>query len=249
MDSPIKVCHPELVEGFHQLLINATMNKFILTVLAMMGLLGLNAQAQRPFNYFAAGQFMEFTNNINNLKDFSPEGIKAEFASGRQFFVKAGATPQVLASYDSIVKTSLGLPLFRNYNGWTQAQKDTWNKSEMDSGALDNWLGTDLDTKACFFFWLGNKTALLGKTVPSELDWDNLAIAQGLAKPGLQEFYQFAENCPTIFKTLQPAVQAAVITISNYTGKADNLSQADITAIQKQAAVILLHASNHTLTK
>ncbi len=228
------------------------MNKlisFILPVIALLTL-PLPAQAQRPFNYFAAGQFMEFTNNINNLKDFSPDGIKAEFASGRQLFVQAGATPQVLASYNSIVKTSLGLPLFRNYNGWTQAQKDTWNNSEMDSGALDNWLGTDLDTKASFFFWLGNKTALLGKSVPLELDsGSSLATAQGLAKPGLQEFYQFAESCPTIFKTLQPAVQAAVITISNYTGKADNLSQADITAIQKQAAVILLHASNHTLTK
>ena len=226
------------------------MNKLLLPVLTVIGLLAPHAQAQRPFNYFAAGQFMEFTNNINNLKDFSPDGIKAEFASGRQLFVTAGATPDVLASYDSIVKTSLGLPLFRNYNSWTQAQKDTWNKSEMDSGALDAWLGTDLDTKPAFFFWLGNNTALLGKSVPLELDsGSSLAIAQGLAKPGLQKFYQLAENCPTIFKTLEPPVQAAVITISNYTGKADNLSQADITAIQKQAAVILLHASNHTLTK
>jgi hypothetical protein len=232
--------------------IEATMNKLISFILPVIALLTLSlpAKAQRPFNYFAAGQFMEFTNNINNLKDFSPDGIKAEFASGRQFFVQAGATPNVLASYDSIVKTSLGLPLFRNYNGWTQAQQDAWNKSEMDSGALNSWLGTDLDTQPSFFFWLGNKTALLGKTVPSEFDWGySLSTAQGLAKPGLQQFYQFAENCPTTFKTLQPAVQAAVITISNYTGKADNLSQADITAIQKQAAVILLHASNHTLTK
>ena len=136
---------------------------------------------------------MEFSNNINNLKNFSPDGIKAEFASGRQLFVNAGATPQVLASYDSLVKTNLGLPLSRNYSGWTQAQQDAWNKSVLNSGALDQWLGTNLNTKACFFFWLGNKTTLLGKTVPSEFDWGyDLATAQGLAKPGLQKFAQLA---------------------------------------------------------
>jgi hypothetical protein len=232
--------------------IEAAMNKLISYVLPVIALLTLPlpARAQRPFQYFDAGQFMEFTNNINNLKDFSPDGIKAEFASGRQLFVKAGATPEVLASYDSIVKTSLGLPLFRNYNNWTQAQQDAWNKSEMDSGALDNWLGTNLDAKACFFFWLGNKTALLGKTVPSEFDWGyDLATAQGLAQPGLQKFVQFAENCPTIFQTLQPPVQAAIKAIANYNGKAANLSRTDITAIEKQAAVILLYATNRKLTK
>ena len=230
------------------------MKKHILSVLPAIGLLALalpvRAQAPRPFDYFNAGQFMEFTNNINNLKIFSPDGIKAEFSSGRQLFVNAGATPQVLASYDSVVKTSLGLPLFRNYSSWTQAQQDAWNKSEIDSGALNKWLGTDLDTKACFFFWLGNKTALLGKTVPSEFDWGyNLATAQGLAKPGLQEFTQFAESSPTIFQTLQPQVQAAIKAIASYNAKANNLSRVDITAIQKQASVILLHAANHTLTK
>jgi hypothetical protein len=208
-----------------------------------------NAQAPRPFDYFDAGQFMEFTNNINNLKNFSPDGIKAEFASGRQLFVNAGATAQVLASYDSIVKTDLALPLSRNYSSWTQAQQDAWNKSEVNSGALDQWLGTNLDTKACFFFWLGNKTALVGKTVASQFDWGNtLATAQGLAKPGLQKFTQLASS-PTIFQTLQSPVQAAVKAIAGYNAKANNLSRPDITAIQQQASVILLHAANHTLTK
>jgi hypothetical protein len=250
----ITLYHSELVHGSYQLHIEGNMNKIILSVLSAIGILALvlpaHAQAQRPFNYFDAGQFMEFTNNINNLKNFSPDGIKAEFASGRQLFVTAGATPQVLASYDTLVKTSLGLPLFRDYSGWTQAQQDTWNKSVMDSGALDNWLGTDLNTEACFFFWLGNKTALLGKTVPSEFDWGNdLATAQGLAKPGLQKFAQFAGSSPAIFQTLQPPVQAAVRAIAGYNAKANNLSRLDITDIQKQASVILLHASNHTLTK
>jgi hypothetical protein len=208
-----------------------------------------NAQAPRPFDYFDAGQFMEFSNNINNLKNFSPDGIRAEFASGRQLFVNASATPQVLASYDGIVKTDLALPLFRNYSSWTQAQQDAWNKSEVDSRALDQWLGTNLDTKASFFFWLGNKTALLGKTVASQFDWGNdLETAQGLAKPGLQKFTQLA-NSPAIFQTLQPPVQAAVKAIASYNAKANNLSQLDISAIQKQASVILLHASNHSLTK
>jgi hypothetical protein len=208
-----------------------------------------NAQVPRPFDYFDAGQFMEFTNNINNLKNFSPDGIKAEFASGRQLFVNAGATAQVLASYDSIVKTDLALPLSRNYSSWTQAQQDAWNKSEVNSGALDQWLGTNLDTKACFFFWLGNKTALVGKTVASQFDWGNtLATAQGLAKPGLQKFTQLASS-PTIFQTLQSPVQAAVKAIAGYNAKANNLSRPDITAIQQQASVILLHAANHTLTK
>jgi hypothetical protein len=203
----------------------------------------------RPFDYFDAGQFMEFSNNINNLKNFSPDGIRAEFVSGRQLFVNASATPQVLASYDSIVKTDLALPLFRNYSSWTQAQQDAWNKSEVDSRALDQWLGTNLDTKASFFFWLGNKTALLGKTVASQFDWGNdLETAQGLAKPGLQKFTQLA-NSPAIFQTLQAPVQAAVKAIASYNGKANNLSRLDISAIQKQASVILLHASNHTLTK
>src|SRR5271169_81470 len=150
----------------------------------------------------------------------------------------------VLASYDSLVKTNLGLPLFRDYSSWTKAQQDAWNKSEMDSGALDKWLGTDLDTRACFFFWLGNRTALLGKTVASQFDWGNdLATAQGLAKPGLQKFTQLASS-PTIFQTLQPPVQAAVKAIAGYNAKANNLSRLDITAIQKQASVILLHAAN-----
>jgi hypothetical protein len=230
------------------------MNKLILSVLPAIGMLALplpvHALAPHPYDYFNAGQFMEFSNNINNLKDFSPDGIKAEFASGRQLFVNAGATPQVLASYDSLVKTDLGLPLFQNYSGWTQAQQDAWNKSVMDSGALDKWLGTNLDTEACFFFWLGNKTALVGKTVPSLFDWgSNLATAQGLAKPGLQKFTQFAGSSPTIFQTLQPPVQAAIKAIASYNAKANSLSQLDITAIQKQASVILLHAANHTLTK
>ena len=174
-------------------------------VLSVLPVSAVQTNTARPFDYFNAGQFMEFTNNINNLKNFSPDGIRAEFASGRQLFVNAGATPQVLASYDSLVKTNLGLPLFRDYSGWTQAQQDAWNNSEMNSGALDKWLGTDLDTKACFFFWLGNKTALVGKTVPSEFDWGyNLETAQGLAKPGLQKFTQFAGSSPTIFQTLQP---------------------------------------------
>jgi hypothetical protein len=228
------------------------MNKLILSILAAIGTLALpvRAQAPRPFDYFDAGQFMEFTNNINNLKNFSPDGIKAEFASGRQLFVNAGATAQVLASYDSLVKTSLGLPLFRNYSSWTQAQQDTWNKSVLNQDALDQWLSTNLNTKACFFFWLGNKTALVGKTVPSEFDWGNtLATAQGLEKPGLQKFTQLVGSGPTMFQTLQPDVQAAVKAIAAYSAKANNLSQADITAIQKQASVILLHAANHTLTK
>ncbi len=229
------------------------MNRLIFSFLTAIGMLALvlpvRAQAPRPFDYFDAGQFMEFTNNINNLKNFSPDGIKAEFASGRQLFVNAGATPQVLASYDSIVKTNLGLPLSRNYSGWTQAQQDAWNKSEIDAGALDKWLGTNLDTKACFFFWLGNKTALMGKTVPSQFDWGyDLASAQRLAKPGLQKFAQLAGSS-SIFQTLQPPVQAAVKAIASYNGKANELSRPDITAIQKQASVISLHASNHTLTK
>jgi hypothetical protein len=227
------------------------MNKVILVILAAIGMLALpvHAQGPRPFDYFDAGQFMEFTNNINNLKNFSPDGIRAEFASGRRLFVNAGATPQVLASYDTLVKTSLGLPLFRDYSGWTQAQQDTWNKSVMNSAALDQWLGTDLNTKACFFFWLGNKTALMGKTVPSEFDWGyDLATAQGLAKPGLQKFTQLVASGPTILQTLQPPVEAAVKAIAGYNAKANNLSRADITAIQKQASVILLHAANHTLT-
>ncbi len=227
------------------------MNKVILAILAAISMLALpvHAQAPRPFDYFDAGQFMEFTNNINNLKNFSPDGIKAEFASGRQLFVNAGATPQVLASYDMLVKTSLGLPLFRDYSGWTQAQQDTWNKSVMNSAALDQWLGTGLNTKASFFFWLGNKTALLGKTVASQFDWGNdLETAQRLAKPGLQKFAQFAGSSPTMFQTLQPPVQAAVKAIAGYNAKANNLSRADIVAIQNQASVILLHAANHTLT-
>ena len=207
------------------------------------------AQVPRPFDYFDAGQFMEFSNNINNLKNFSPDGIKAEFASGRQLFVNAGASPQVLASYDSIVKTNLALPLSRNYSSWTQAQQDAWNKSEVNSGALDQWLGTDLNAKASYFFWLGNKTTLLGKTVASQFDWGNdLATAQMLAKPGLQKFTQLASS-PTIFQTLQSPVQDAVKTIAGYNAKANNLSRPDITAIQKQASIILLHAANHTLTK
>lgn len=234
--------------------IEDNMKKLFLSVLLAIGMLALalpvQAQVRHPFDYFNAGQFMEFSNNINNLKDFSPDGIKAEFASGRQLFVNAGATPQVLASYDSIVKTDLGLPLFQNYSGWTQAQQDAWNKSEINSAALDKWLGTNLNSEACFFFWLGNKTTLVGKTVPSEFDWGyNLATAQGLAKPGLQKFAQFVGNGPAIFQTLQPPVQAAVKAIAGYNGKANNLSRPDITAIQKQASVILLHASNHTLTK
>jgi hypothetical protein len=230
------------------------MNKLIFRVLPAIGMLALalpvHAQAPRPFDYFNAGQFMEFSNNINNLKNFSPDGIKAEFASGRQLFVNAGATPQVLASYDSLVKTDLALPLSRNYSGWTQAQQDAWNKSVIDSSALNKWLATNLDTKACFFFWLGNKTTLVGKTVPSEFDWGyDLATAQGLAKPGLQKFAQLAGSSPTIFQTLQPPVQAAVKAIAGYNAKANNLSRVDISAIQQQASVILLHAANHTLTK
>ncbi len=226
------------------------MNKLIFSILAAIGMLALpvRAQAPRPFDYFDAGQFMEFTNNINNLKNFSPDGIRAEFTSGRQLFVNAGATSQVLASYDSIVKTDLALPLFRNYDSWTQAQQDAWNKSEVSSGALDQWLSADLNTKAGFFFWLGNKTTLVGKSVPSQFDWGNdFATAQGLAKPGLQKFTQLASS-PAIFQTLQPPVQAAVKAIAGYNAKANNLSQADIAAIQKQASVILLHAGNHTLT-
>ncbi len=47
------------------------MNKLISRVLPAIGLLALpvHAQAQRPFDYFNAGQFMEFSNNINNLKE------------------------------------------------------------------------------------------------------------------------------------------------------------------------------------
>ena len=226
------------------------MNKLILPVLTVMGLLSLapHAQAQRPFNYFNAGKFMEFTNNQNYLKNYSPDGLTSELKGGRQLFVNAGATPQVLASYDKVTATTLKLFNY-DLSTWTQAQKDEWNKSEMDSGALNDWLGTDMDTKACFFFWLGNQTMLLGKTVPSQFGWgSNLATAQSMAQPGVQKFYQFAESCPTIFQTLQPPVQAAVITISNYNGKPD-LSKDDITAIQKQAAIILLAASKHTLTK
>jgi hypothetical protein len=228
------------------------MKTFKLSILMVMGLLALalHAEAQRPFQYFAAGQFMEYTNNINNLKDFSPDGIKAEFASGRQLFVQAGATPEVLASYDSIVKTSLGLPLFRNYSNWTQAQQDKWNKSEMDAGALDKWLGTNPDTKACFFFWLGNKTAVVGKTAPSEFDWGaSLSQAQALAAPALQKFVTFRDDCPTTFKTLRPQVQNAVKAIATYSQQGNNLSQDDINAIQKKAAIIVQFASNHNLTQ
>jgi hypothetical protein len=219
-------------------------------VLSFLPVSAVQANTARPFDYFNAGQFMEFTNNINNLKDFSPDGIRAEFASGRQLFVNADATPQVLASYDSLVKTSLGLPLFRNYSDWTQAQQDAWNNSEINSGALREWLGTDLDTKPCFFFWLGNKTSLVGKTVPSEFDWGyDVSTARGLAKPGLQMFAQFAGSSTTIFQTLQPQVQAAIKAIASYNEKANSLSRRDITAIQKQASIIFLHAANHTLTE
>src|ERR1700722_19757714 len=243
----------DAVQESCRLPVGGNMNKLVLSVLSAITMLMLalpvRAQGPRPFDYFDAGQFMEFANNINNLKNFSPDGIKAEFASGRQLFVNAGASPQVLASYDSIVKTNLALPLSRNYSSWTQAQQDAWNKSEVNSGALDQWLGTDLNAKASFFFWLGNKTALLDKTVASQFDWGNdLATAQGLAKPGLQKFTQLASS-PTIFQTLQPPVQAAVKAIAGYNAKANNLSRADITAIQNQASIILLHAANHTLTK
>jgi hypothetical protein len=229
------------------------MNKFILSVLSAVAILALalpvSAQAPRPFDYFDAGQFMEFSNNINNLKNFSPDGIKAEFASGRELFVNAGATAQVLASYDSLVKTNLALPLSRDYSSWTKAQQDAWNKSVIDSGALNQWLGTNLDTKPCFFFWLGNKTQLLGKTVPSEFDWNyTLATAQGLAKPGLEKFVQLAGS-GAMFQTLQAPLQAAVKAIAAYTANANNLSRPNISAIEGQAAVILAHAANHTLTK
>jgi hypothetical protein len=227
------------------------MNKLILSVLTVIGLLSLapHAQAQYPVDYFNAGKFMEFTNNENYLRYYSPDGLASELQGGRLLFVKAGATPQVLASYDKIVEVTIRL-FNQQLSTWTQAYKDEWNKSMMDPGALNDWLGTNMDTKACFFFWLGNQTMLVGKTVPSEFGWgSNLATAQGLAQPGLQKFTQFAENCPTIFQTLQPPVQAAVKAIANCNEKATNLSKADITAIQKQAAVILLAATKRKLTK
>ena len=237
--------------GSHSLRIEVPMNKLVPFFLVVIGLLSLtlHARAQYPVDYFKAGQFMEFINNLNNLKDFSPDGIKAEFASGRQLFVTAGATPEVLASYDSVIKTSLSLPLFRHYSNWTQAQQDTWNKSAMDSGALNNWLGTNMDTKPCFFFWLGNKAALVGKSVPLQYNFDNdLANAQSLAKPGLEKFVEFRDDSPTIFKTLQPPVQAAVKAIANYSANAGSLSSDDINAIQKSANVIFQAASNRKLT-
>jgi len=42
----------------------------------------------------------------------------------------------------------------------------------------------------------------------------------------------------TIFQTLQLPVQTAVEAIAGYNAKANNLSQAEISAIQKQASVI-----------
>jgi len=236
----------------NSLRVEAPMNKLIPSILAVVGLLtlALHAEAQFPIDYFRAGQFMEFTNNLNNLKNFSPSTIKGKFASGRQLFVKADATPQVLASYDSIVKTSLSLPIFRDYSDWTQAQQDKWNKSEMDSGALDAWLGTNMDTKPCFFFWLGNKAALVGKSVPLQYNYDtDLANAQSLVKPGLDKFVEFRDNSPTMFKTLQAPVQTAVKAIAGYDSNASNLSMSDVYAIQNQADVIFQAATNRKLTR
>jgi len=232
------------------------MRKFILSILPVIGLLALApcVQAQHPFDYFNAGKYMEFTNNVGYLRYYSPDGLASELKGGRLLFVKAGATPQVLASYDNIVQISLRL-FQQQYPTWTKAAQDEWNKSEMDSTALNNWLGTDMDTKACFFFWLGNQTMLVGKTVPSEFGWGyNLATAQSLAAPGLQKFVTFRDNCPTIFQTLQPQVQDAIRTIAGYDAKAldssgSGISRADIEAIRKAAAVIFLHAANHQLTK
>jgi hypothetical protein len=228
------------------------MKKLILFVLTVVGLLTLTlpARAQFPVDYFNAGKFMEFTNNSKNLQDFSPDELKAKFASGRQLFVKVGATPAVLASYDSLVKTSLSLPLSRAYSGWTQAQQDTWNKSEMDAAALNQWLGTDLDTKPCFFFWLGNKTELLDKSLPLNYgSSSDLPTAQSLAQPGVQKFAQFASGGPTIFATLQLPVQNAVKAIASHNSNASNLSWSDITDIQRSASVIFTAAVNRKLTR
>jgi hypothetical protein len=227
------------------------MKKFNLFVLAFAGLLALTlpAQAQHPYDYFDAGRYMEFTNNSDYLRYYSPDGLKSELQNGRQLFVNATATPAVLASYDKLVATSLKLFNF-DYSTWTKAQQAEWDKSEIDPNALNAWLGTNMDTKPAFFFWLGNQAMIVGKTVPSEFGWGyDLATAQSIAKPALQKFVTFRDDCPTTFKTLRPQLQAAVQAIAKYNDQADNLSRDDINAIQKQAALILLYATKHNLTQ
>jgi len=134
---------------------------------------------------------MEFTNNINNLKDFSPDGLR-RVCSGRQLFVNAGATAQVLASYDSLVNGSRAATvpeLFRldasptgcleqicdGFGAWTNGWARTWIP------------------RPVFFFLARNKTALVGKTVPSLFDWgSNLATAKGWPNLGCKSLLQFA---------------------------------------------------------
>jgi len=136
------------------------------------------------------------------------------------------------------------------YSTWTKAYQDEWNQSVIDPAALSAWLGTNMNSKSAFFFWLGNQTMVVGKTVPSQIDWGyGLASAQSLAGPALKKFVTFRDDCPTTFRTLRPQVQDAVKAIANYNPQASRLSQGDITAIQKQAAVILLYAAKHNLTQ
>jgi hypothetical protein len=222
------------------------MPKSVLSVLLGACLLALpvHSLAQSPVDYFKAGQFIEFTNHDRYLRIYSKDDLKAKFDDERLLFGKIGATPKVLASYDTLVSLIMPLPLDKDYNTWTQDQKDSWGKSTLDGNAVNDWLGAS-DTPPRFFYWLGYWTMYMAKSGPSNItDWGGtVGSVQQSYKTSLGYFVWFRDGNPTVFKTLLPEEQDAIKAIAKYNQKAIDplgvgVSKDDISAIQQQAAVI-----------
>jgi len=149
--------------------------------------LPVHAQAPRPFDYFDAGQFMEFTNNINNLKNFRLTGSRPSLPRG----VNCSSTPGLRRRYwqatDSLVKTSpraATVPeLFQldaSPTGYLEQIRD-------ELGRFGPMAGHEPEYQGLLLF-LAREQDRTGWAKPFRRSsiGVTLATAQGLEKPGLQ---------------------------------------------------------------
>ncbi|HEY0257916.1 MAG TPA: hypothetical protein VGC39_10775 [Candidatus Methylacidiphilales bacterium] len=214
-----------------------------------------DSSAVDPVDYFWAGFFSQTFTDVNYATHEPSMAAWLKYLQqGRDTFVKAGATPEVLDSFDQAGDTFSSLPLQLPSSQWTPEQCKRAAGVQLDNAAVNAWLGP-VDTPGPFFYWLGSHVSFLTATAPSEImQWgETIDQIQPSFKTLLYDFPVFRDKFPDVMAKLTPDARAAVETLAAKSqaiiAAKQGVSEDDLDVMKKQAKIILEVAADGKLTQ